>query len=1016
MVKIFTFTGLVLALLAEIPDARAQTTRYVPCGTNTPCYATIQAAITASVNGDIIEVNAGTYVIPAGAQLIIDKQITLRAKAGLSAKPLIRTNLLNWSACNVQIAADNVVVDGFEIDNALYGTQAGYIVGDYGSAKNNWTVKNCNIHDGRNGLRPVGNYVTIEGNDIHGTNSDCINCEYGKCGGLKVIRNILHSEWVVSGGKPAGITYNCDGTTTGDVEISYNYCYACRTFIDFQHDGGTGPANNILIMHNTVDWKMEALPSPVPAAAIAQQMSIAFWTGSGNWDASKFTIRDNIFSRQKWYAIVNTSGSAGPIVGTLNINNNLFYQWYLVDAYYPGNAYPNEWPSARGAVGWDVTDATPSFTNDIQANPLYGATGTTPDSYYALSAGSPAHNAASDGTDIGAWQTPPVHNLTQNTGYYNIQSAIVAANSGDVIEVSAGTYNEYLSVTKPLTIQGSTSGTQPTVQFTDVATSGVTVTANNVTLKNLRFYRPGNTADAALLGVPKGGTWPNYTIDYSNLTVKKCTFEWGRYALYVHVQNMTVDSCQFLNNYRNGIILGGTKGTISILHNYIDGTVRNARNLVYITTGSGTPDIEGTININYNTSYKKVQFFIMDFWGVDLSKKIILNIKHNTIDYATSKPITFYMPPANGFTKFSSITIKDNIISNGKLGIVIDFNTTDISVLPSNGQIVVNNCLFYNNADDVSYTKHPFNSNIGWLTNGPTPAGASGNMFSLSGNLASDPLYKATGNKPDPYFTLATGSPAIGTASDATDIGAWQLPANKWMGTVSTAWNTAANWTGNTVPAEDANIVFDIAAVNHCQLDQNRSVTNITNAQSTYRMITNGFKLTVKGALNFTNGAQIDASATNSVIEFAGTAAQTIPSGSFYNNEVYGLTVNNSSNVVLSGTLRLLNTLTATTGRLDGYANSPSVNFAGTSSQTIGSNLFLSDIVYNLTISNANGVTLNTDLTINNSLTINPGALFLISPEKKTECNRNPYQQCRIIRFGAAVKRIRNCIVAASYR
>jgi hypothetical protein len=318
----------IIALLFAATGAWAQTTRYVPCGTNTPCYATIQAAIDASTNGDIIEVDAGTYLIPAGTQLIINKQVTLRAKAGLTNKPWIRTNLLNWNQCNVNIAADNVVIDGFEIDNALYGTQAGYIVGDYGSAKNNWTVKNCNIHDGRNGIRPVGNYVTIEGNDIHGTNSDCINCEYGKCGGLKVTKNILHSEWIVSGGKPAGITYNCDATTVGNVEISYNYCYACRTFIDFQHNGGTAPANNILIMHNTVDWKMEALPSPITGNEIAQQMSIAFW-GSGNWTASKFTIRDNIFTRQKWYAIVNTSGADGPIVGSMELKNNLFTQWYL---------------------------------------------------------------------------------------------------------------------------------------------------------------------------------------------------------------------------------------------------------------------------------------------------------------------------------------------------------------------------------------------------------------------------------------------------------------------------------------------------------------------------------------------------------------------------------------------------------------------------------------------------------------------------------------------------------------
>ena len=769
MKKIFFLLSTILFATLNI---WAQTTRYVPCGSNTPCYATIQAAITASVNGDIIEVDAGTYLIPAGTQLIINKQVTLRAKAGLTTKPWIRTNLLHWSQCNVQIAADNVVIDGFEIDNALNGTQSGYVVGDYvngGTGKNNWTIKNCNIHDGRNGVRIQGNNITIESNDIHGTQSDCINGEYGKCGGLKVTKNILHSEWVVSGGKPAGITYNCDATAVGNVEISYNYCYACRTFVDFQHNGGTAPANNITIMHNTVDWKMEALPSPVPAAAVAQQMSIAFW-GVGNWNASKFFIRDNIFSRQKWYAIVNTSGASGPIVGSMELKNNLFYQWYLVDAYFPSNQYPMEWPGTRGAVGWATTDANFTFTDNLLVDPLYNSTGTAANIYYSLATGSPALNTASDGTCIGAWQIPPIHNLTQNIGYYTIQSAINAANPSDVIEVSSGTYNEYLTINKSLTIKGSTAGTQPTVQFTDIATAGVTITADNVTIENLRFYRPGNSADAALLLVPKGGSWPNYTIAYSNLSVKKCTFEWGRYAMYVHIQNMTVDSCKFLNNYRSGIDLCGTKGTINILHNYIDGTVRSANNLVYITTGSGTPDIEGTININYNTSYKKVQFFMMDFWGVDFSKKINLNIKHNSIDYATSKPIIFYGVPDNGFTKFASVTIQDNIISNGKMGIVIDFNTANNNALPANGQIVVDHNLFYNNSIDNSYTRHSANSNIGWKSIGAIPPGASDNMFALSGNLSGNPLYTNAAHT-NQDFSLMCFSPAVNSASDLTNIG-----------------------------------------------------------------------------------------------------------------------------------------------------------------------------------------------------------------------------------------------------
>jgi hypothetical protein len=92
----------------------------------------------------------------------------------------------------------------------------------------------------------------------------------------------------------------------------------------------------------------------------------------------------------------------------MELKNNLFYQWYLVDAYYPAYCYPKEWPAARGAVGWGTADTDFTFTNNVQNDPLYKATGATPDEYYALQLGSPAYHAASDGTDIGAWQTPVI--------------------------------------------------------------------------------------------------------------------------------------------------------------------------------------------------------------------------------------------------------------------------------------------------------------------------------------------------------------------------------------------------------------------------------------------------------------------------------------------------------------------------------------------------------------------------------------------------------------------------------
>lgn len=204
---------------------------------------------------------------------------------------------------------------------------------------------------------------------------------------------------------------------------------------------------------------------------------------------------------------------------------------------------------------------------------------------------------------------------------------------------------------------------------------------------------------------------------------------------------------------------------------------------------------------------------------------------------------------------------------------------------------------------------------------------------------------------------------------------------NKWKGTIDSDWNTPGNWTMNTVLAVDGNLIFDDAPLNHLVLDQDRSVTDITNHQSVYRVLLNGKKLTLKGNLNFTGGAQIEASANNSIMEFAGAAIQSFPASSFYNDEVFNLTINNVNNVLLNGTLRLLNILNTTVGKLDAYITMPTLTYAGSSTQNIDNNQFLDDKIYNLMIDNSVGVQLNTNFSINNALVINPGKKFLVSSQ-----------------------------------
>ncbi len=253
--------------------------------------------------------------------------------------------------------------------------------------------------------------------------------------------------------------------------------------------------------------------------------------------------------------------------------------------------------------------------------------------------------------------------------------------------------------------------------------------------------------------------------------------------------------------------------------------------------------------------------------------------------------------------------------------------------------------------------------------------GGSGVSGNNNGNAGLDYGGGGSGAKYDGFLGSRTGGSGANGLVIVTPI------INKWKGTTSSNWDTPSNWTDNTIPPEDANIIFDDAVVNHCVMNANHSVNNITNAQSTYRLVTNGKKLTVKGSLQFSNGAQMDARASNSTIEFTGQTTQTIPSGSFYNNQVNNLVVNNSNNVILNGTIRLLNTISSVNGRFDASTLTELI-YEGVAQQSIESNVFLLEKAEKFTINNNNGVNFNANnFTINNSLTVSSGKITIM-PDK----------------------------------
>lgn len=161
--KVLIFGAIALAIAVPfmtVAPALAAT-RDVPSS-----YATIQAAINAADNGDIIEVADGIY----SENVIVNKEVTIQAKEGGS--PIVDGSG-SGSCFNIYRGGglDNVTIKEFEIRNATYGIR---IFGDP-SHFNDLTISNNNIHDHTyNGILVTDATVTglfindnsIENNDI----------------------------------------------------------------------------------------------------------------------------------------------------------------------------------------------------------------------------------------------------------------------------------------------------------------------------------------------------------------------------------------------------------------------------------------------------------------------------------------------------------------------------------------------------------------------------------------------------------------------------------------------------------------------------------------------------------------------------------------------------------------------------------------------------------------------------------------------------------------------------------
>jgi len=171
----------------------------------------------------------------------------------------------------------------------------------------------------------------------------------------------------------------------------------------------------------------------------------------------------------------------------------------------------------------------------------------------------------------------PVHNVTQDTYFFTIQSAIDAAAAGDVVLVGPGTFTEgSLTLNKALTLQGpnvGVAGAATRVAEARISNTALTITAAGVVIDGLEVYQTNNTTSPV-------------SIQASNVTVSNSI-----------IKREGVDAGQFVR----GIEISPGLAGYSITGNLITGSTAGGLFSGHKTWNSGMYVNGGSGSISGNT-------------------------------------------------------------------------------------------------------------------------------------------------------------------------------------------------------------------------------------------------------------------------------------------------------------------------------------------------------------------------------------------------------------------------------
>jgi len=620
--------------------------------------------------------------------------------------------------------------------------------------------------------------------------------------------------------------------------------------------------------------------------------------------------------------------------GTVNITNNNIGSITTVGS----STYSHGFESVyvRGVTG------TTTFTNN-----LIGSL-TTANSIYVSSS---AATSTQKQDIFGLFSSSIGSCIMIGNTIANLTNAYSGTNQGSKcrgIQTISGSNTIQNNIVRNITSASAQSGTRSSAMVVGISQSSTT-TGTTQTLSGNIVYDLLNTHATAIVDI--------YGIYYSGPTSGNNTI----FGNFIHSLNLSSSAitCEMdgivlfggLNNTSNNIINLGSGVTNGYKINGIwdeSGATNNNSiffNSIYIggTVSSGTTSITAALYNKNNTSTRNYK------------DNILFNARSGG---STGKHYAILLAGTASLT----INYNDYFVSGsgGILGKIGNFDKSDLTTWKAGTGQDVNS----------------LNINPGYTIAGGTSALNYYTSAALAGLTVS-------GVTTDYSGLSRSTTPKMGALEDNNFT---------WQGNTSTDFGTASNWTGGSVPTFGANISFAPSPNNHCLLDQNRTLGNITNAQSFYKLVVNGYQLTINDSIIFTNSAQIDATANSSSVVFAGTAEQIIPSGVFVNNIVDTLCINNPMGVLLddnftvdqslvlangsfsirSNTLNIYGSILTTLGTLNGGSSSNILINSSSASTTLPA-----VELNNLTLNRSNGIHLGGNVLVSDSLILTLGTLTI---------------------------------------